>query len=100
MNRKITSAVKGFNLSMARYYQGKKLTIQYRGQLGQKHIKTITVGKVVLAEKKKGIPRLNIPNLNIYTIGNEIFFFKKGDSPESRVIGFHRSSSNDVFLVK
>jgi hypothetical protein len=102
--KKLTSAKQPFSLSMARYYQGRKISLEYRNANGFKKVINISIDKIILQETKLAIKRtgLSIPAVKIYTIKNYpyIFFFKKGKILESRVIGFERNTTNDLYLIK
>lgn len=101
---KLTSAKQPFSLSMARYYQGRKISLEYKNSNGFKKVINITLDKVILKETKPAIKRIgfSIPVLKIYTIKSYpyIYFFKKGKILESRVIGFDRDTINDLYLIK
>lgn len=99
MNKKITSGSRLFNLSQARYYNGKTIKLSFRNRNGFKQIYTIKVN-LKLIETKKAIPRLGYSSVKIYSISPDVLFFKHGNIKESRVYGFERGSVNSLILTK
>lgn len=99
MNKKITNGSRLFNLSQARYYNGKTIKLSFRDKSGFKKFYTIKVN-LKLVEIKKPIPRLNIKDIKIYSISPDVLFFKHGKDKESRVYGFERGSNSSLVLEK